>query len=84
MPREIVNHQWFKARFVKELRAGATALDAARFAGISRSQAYAWRDEDPVFSKSWAAAAAAGVAVLEKDRLRRGRLRRHAVRSHFS
>jgi len=73
MPREIINHQRFKDRFVKWLRVGATVGHAAHAVGISRSQAYAWRDEDQVFSKSWAEAAAAGNARLEDEAFRRAR-----------
>ena len=78
MPREIINPQPFKGRFIKWLRAGATAKDAARAVGISRSQAYAWRDEDPVFSKSWARA----VAALEAEAFRRTRKKYPLVRHH--
>jgi hypothetical protein len=71
MPRTIVNQQLIKDSFVVELRAGATPAKAARAAGISRAQAYVWREQDPAFDKDWVDAVAEGVDKLEDEAFRR-------------
>jgi hypothetical protein len=71
MPRAIVNQQPIKDRFIEELRTGATPAKAARAAGVSRSQAYNWREEDQVFDKAWVEAVAEGIDKLEDEAFRR-------------
>jgi hypothetical protein len=71
MPRAIINQKPFKDRFVEELRTGATPAKAARAAGISRSLAYEWREEDLTFDRAWADAVAEGVDKLEDEAFRR-------------
>ena len=60
-----------KERFVEELRAGHSPGKAAREAGISRSLAYEWREQDQTFDKAWRDAVAEGIDKLEDEAFRR-------------
>jgi hypothetical protein len=71
MPRKINNQKKIKARFVEELRAGMSPGKAGRVAGVSRSQAYVWREEDPKFDRDWREAVAEGIDMLEDEAFRR-------------
>jgi hypothetical protein len=71
MPPAIVNQQPIKDRFLEELRAGMSPGKSARTAGISRSQAYEWRGEDPAFNRAWIEAVAEGIDKLEDEAFRR-------------
>ena len=71
MPRAIVKQQPIKDRIVEALRAGMSPGKAARTAGISRDQAYNWRNEDPAFDRAWVEAVAEGIDKLEDEAFRR-------------
>jgi hypothetical protein len=71
MPQAIVKQQPIKDRFVEELRTGMSPGKAARTAGISRAEAYRWRNEDPAFDRAWVEAVAEGIDKLEDEAFRR-------------
>lgn len=52
--------------FLARLAETCNVSESARTAGISRSAAYAWRDEDPAFAADWEAAEEEAVDMLEK------------------
>lgn len=56
-----------KGRFLKLLRERGNATEAAKYAGISRGRAYAWRDEDPEFAAKWEEALEAGTDRLVEE-----------------
>ena len=52
-------------------RTGMSPGKAARTAGISRAEAYRWRNEDPAFDRAWVEAVAEGIDKLEDEAFRR-------------
>lgn len=61
-----------KKKFLDALAHGWTPTKAAKLAGISRSQAYLWRSQDPEFAADWDEAWIEGVDALEDEAFRRG------------
>lgn len=54
-----------KRRFLQGLREHGTVYHAARAADISRTTAYAWRQDDPEFAREWAEALEDNTEKLE-------------------
>jgi hypothetical protein len=71
MPRAIIKQQPIKDRLIEALHSGASPGKAARAAGISRAEAYRWREEDPAFDRAWVEAVAEGIDKLEDEAFRR-------------
>ena len=59
--------------FLSTLRTGASIGAACRKAGMGRSPAYEWRDEDEDFRLAWDEAVDEGTDVLEDEATRRAR-----------
>lgn len=53
-------------RFIRALRGGASAREAARLAGVNGTTPYKWRKEHPAFEKKWLEAEEAGTQRLEQ------------------
>lgn len=60
-----------KAKFLHKLGKLGTVLSAAKAAGIGRSTAYEWRDEDEQFRKDWAASVEDNTELLEQTLFQR-------------
>ena len=58
-------------KFLGELRDGKSVTAACKAAGISRSAAYDWRNDDAAFGKTWDEALEAGTDRLEDEAHRR-------------
>jgi hypothetical protein len=56
---------------LKALALGMSPTRAAKAAGVGRSTAYLWRQEDPEFAAKWDEAVAQGIDRLEDEALRR-------------
>jgi hypothetical protein len=61
-----------KQLFLKELAEGCSPGVAARGAGIDRSTAYNWKNEDKEFSAKWDDAVEMGLDLLETAVFKRG------------
>jgi hypothetical protein len=61
-----------KARFIELLAEGCSPGVAARGAGIDRSTAYIWKNEDKEFSAKWVDAVETGLDELETAVYKRG------------
>lgn len=59
------------APFIQKLAEGATVTDAAKAAGIHRSRAYQYRDEDPEFDAAWEEVYEHSTEKLEAEAFRR-------------
>jgi hypothetical protein len=71
MPRRIKRVVQVKERILEAMRQGLAPGPAAQSAGISRTQAYRWRDEDAEFAAAWEEAAALGIDLCEDEAYRR-------------
>ena len=60
-----------KERFLRSLARHGVVGRAAKTAGIGRTTAYEWRDEDEAFSRAWDAAVEDGTDKLEREAVRR-------------
>lgn len=60
-----------KAAFLKAMSEGKSITGSADAAGIARSTAYQWRDEDETFAAAWDDAIEAGTDRLEDEAHRR-------------
>jgi hypothetical protein len=60
-----------KAAFLDALAEGASVTKAASAAGLGRTAAYAWREDDEGFKAEWDSAVEAGTDVMEDEALRR-------------
>jgi hypothetical protein len=60
-----------KKRIIELLLQGESPGTAAKAVNTTRSQAYAWKDKDPVFAEKWADAVATGLDVLESSIMKR-------------
>lgn len=60
-------------RFLDELESTANVAGACRAARISRTIAYAWRAQDPVFAAAWEDALNNALDDLEQEAFRRAR-----------
>jgi hypothetical protein len=61
----------YKRRMLEALALGMSPTHAANAAGIGRSTAYLWRQEDPEFAAKWDEAVADGIDCLEDEAYRR-------------
>lgn len=59
--------------FIAALRDGRSVTAACIDAGIGRTSAYQWREDDPEFAKAWDEAVEEGTDLLEDEAQRRGR-----------
>jgi hypothetical protein len=57
--------------FLEALAQSGNVSEACDAAGIGRTAAYAWRNDDPEFEKAWEAALVLGIDALEDEALRR-------------
>lgn len=57
--------------FIATLRESCNVSEAARAAGIGRSTAYEWRDDDPEFAAAWDDAEQEAADKLEREAWRR-------------
>jgi hypothetical protein len=64
-------HDAYKKRLLKALAKGKSPAWAAEEAGIGRSTAWLWRQNDPEFATAWDEAVAEGVDRLEDEAHRR-------------
>jgi hypothetical protein len=64
-------HDAYKQRLLKALAKGKSPAWAAEEAGIGRSTAWLWRQNDPEFATAWDEAVAEGVDRLEDEAHRR-------------
>jgi len=60
-----------KARFIDVIAAGGTATAAAKAIGLTRRQAYRWREADAAFATEWDRATEERIDVLEQEAVRR-------------
>jgi hypothetical protein len=60
-----------KRTIIERLTAGDAVAQAARAAGISRAEAYTWKNEDTEFSAAWDDAVEEGIDMLETVAYRR-------------
>ena len=60
-----------KIRFLEGLETYKSVSHARRYAGISRSTAYRWRDEDPPFAEAWDDVLESAIDDLEASALQR-------------
>ncbi len=56
---------------LEALARGMSPTSAANAAGVGRSTAYLWRQEDPAFAAEWDDAVAVGIDRLETEVFRR-------------
>ena len=61
----------YERRMLKALALGMSPTGAAKAAGVGRSTAYLWRQEDPEFAAKWDEAVAVGIDRLEDEAHRR-------------
>lgn len=62
-----------KDRFIAELRDRGSVFHACQAAGIARSQAYRWRDNDEHFAKEWEDALEDCIDTVEESLFQRAR-----------
>lgn len=60
-----------RAAFLAELQLRGNVSDAAAAAGIGRTTAYQWRDEDAAFAAAWAEALETAIDTMEHEAHRR-------------
>jgi hypothetical protein len=56
---------------LEALSSGLSPARAAKAAGVGRSTAYLWRQQDPEFARKWDEAVAVGIDLLEDEARRR-------------
>jgi hypothetical protein len=61
----------YQRRMLEALARGMSPTSAANAAGVGRSTAYLWRQEDPEFAVKWDEAVANGIDLLEDEARRR-------------
>jgi hypothetical protein len=61
----------YQRRMLEALALGMSPRRAANAAGVGRSTAYLWRQEDPEFAAKWDEAVAEGIDCLEDEAHRR-------------
>ena len=61
----------YQRRMLEALALGMSPMRAANAAGVGRSTAYLWRQEDPEFAAKWDEAVAEGIDRLEDEAFRR-------------
>jgi hypothetical protein len=71
MPRKTSRIAAKKRTILERLIAGDAVAQAARAAGISRMEAYRWKNEDSEFSAAWDDAVDEGIDLLETIAYRR-------------
>ncbi len=57
--------------FIRTLTGGASIRAACQAAGISKTAAFAWRNDDAAFAATWDEAIEAGTETLEDEAVRR-------------
>jgi hypothetical protein len=61
----------YERRMLEALASGLSPARAAKAAGVGRSTAYLWRQQDPEFAQKWDEAVAEGIDWLEEEARRR-------------
>lgn len=61
-----------REKFLAVLAETCNVSEAARAAGMGRSSAYEWKDDDPGFAAAWAEAEQVAADKLEREAWRRG------------
>jgi hypothetical protein len=69
--RKITHIAARKRTIIERLIAGDAVGQSARAAGISRAEAYTWKNEDSKFSAAWDDAVEEGIDMLETIAYRR-------------